>query len=351
MSSFQISQIHYKAFAHPADEKALDALKKVPLLPELFKKVAELDIEEMFRAHHMYNSIQIGPRQFPSLWRMVHDVAARFGISNPEPTAYVSKGEEVNAFAFGMKKHSIVLTSELVDLMSDREIEAIIAHEFGHVLCQHMLYRKVGFALANRAAFPLTKFVPTVVVQHSIHGLFMAWSRAAEYSADRAALLVLQDPDAMVSCLGRLAGIPRRYLCEFDPRQFAEQVREYKEEATWWSKVVTFGMDAFLSHPEPAKRAAAILEWSESEDYKNILEGRYLTKVEAEGLDRVQIEGVKSCPLCRSPVGVRSQCLQCGLPQHSELQRLCGNGHVNATGWKFCKTCGIMLDQPKSSDS
>ncbi len=340
MGTLNISQIDPRAFAHPADEKATAALKKIPFLPELLKKVAQLDVEQKFRAQQMFNSIQLGPRQLPSLWRMVHEVAERFGM--PEPTAYVSSRGGVNAFAFGLHRHSIILTSSLVDLMTDREIEAIIAHELAHILCQHMLYKNVGLALASGTMSSL-KMTPAAFVGDSVSRLLMAWNRSAEYSADRAALLILQDPEALVACLARLAGVPRRFTAEFEPRIFAEQVQEFEEESTFWSKVVTMGMGTFLSHPEPAKRATAVLEWWESAECQNILQGRYLTKTEAEALDRVQIEGVKSCPLCRSPVGQQLQCGHCGLEQDPSRHRQCTNGHLNSVAWKFCKSCGDQL--------
>lgn len=237
MPAFHISQIHPKAFAHPSDLKALATLEKVPFLPTALRQVAKINIEEKFRAEQMYNSIQLGPRQFPSLWRMISEVAERFGVQ--EPDAYVSGRGGVNAFAFGLNTHSIILTSRLVDLMTDRELEAIIAHELAHILCQHMLYRNVGLALVSGSLPSLTKLAPAALIKDGTVRAFMRWSRAAEYSADRAALLILRDPEALAMCMGRLAGIPHRFVSEFDPRRFAEQVKEYEEKASFWSKVVT----------------------------------------------------------------------------------------------------------------
>ncbi|HYO14741.1 MAG TPA: M48 family metallopeptidase [Thermoanaerobaculia bacterium] len=338
--SIHFSQIHPRAFTHPSDQRATSAFQQIPLFPELLKKISELSLEERFRAHHMHHSVELGPRQLPSLWRMVHDVAERLGI--PPPKTYLSRQGEANAFAFGKQTHSIVLTTELVDLMTHEELEGIIAHEMGHILCEHMLYMDVGLALTSGATSSLAKVIPAL--KESVAGLFYAWFRAAEYSADRAALLILEDPEPLARCLSRLAGVPHRFEPEFDLRLFAEQVESYEEEATLWSKIATFGMGLFLTHPEPAKRVGAILEWAESEEYRAILSGRYLTRFEAEALDRIQIPGVASCPLCRTPVGQASVCSTCGLPQDSRRQQPCpSRGHVNGIDWKFCKACGVAL--------
>ncbi|HXU32387.1 MAG TPA: M48 family metallopeptidase [Thermoanaerobaculia bacterium] len=341
MSAINFSQIAPRAFAHPSDARATSAFKDLPLLPDILKKVSQFSIEEKFRADQMCNSIQLGPRQLPSLWRLVHEVADRLGI--PAPKAYVSREGGINAFAFGRNSHSIVLTTELVDLMSEKELTGIIAHEMGHILCQHMLYMDVGLALSMKSgAVPgLAKLIPGL--EQSVAGLFFAWFRAAEYSADRAALLILEDPEPLALCLSRLAGVPKRFEQEFDLRVFAEQAKNYEEEATLWSKIITFGRGLFLTHPEPAKRVGAILEWAESDEYHAIISGRYLTRFEAEALDRIQIEGIRSCPLCRSPVGQAAVCGECGLEQDSRMQQLCPRGHLAGIDWNFCKVCGSAI--------
>lgn len=340
MDASHFSQMHPRAFAHPSDLRATSAFQQIPLLPELMKKISRLGIEERFRAYHMLNSVELGPRQLPSLWRMVHDVAERLGI--PTPKTYLSRHGGINAFAFGKEVHSIVLTTELVDLMTDEELRGIIAHEMGHILCEHMLYMDVGLALTSGAMPSLAKVIPAL--KESVAGLFFAWFRAAEYSADRAALLILEDSKPLALSLSRLAGVPRRLEKNFDLQLFAQQVQNYEEETTWWSKIATFGMGLFLTHPEPARRVGAALEWAKSEEYNAILSGRYLTRFEAEALDRLQVPGVASCPLCRTPVGQASLCPTCGLPQDPRRQQPCpSRGHVNGIDWKFCKACGAAL--------
>ncbi|HKH47271.1 MAG TPA: M48 family metallopeptidase [Thermoanaerobaculia bacterium] len=343
MAAVQFTQIHPRAFAHPSDVRATSAFERLPLFPELLKTISKLGIEERFRAHHMHHSVLLSSHQFPSLNRMVHEVAERLSV--PPPKTYLTRQGGANAFVFGRNTHSIVLTTGLVDLMTERELQGIIAHEMGHILCQHMLYMGVGLALTSHAV-PFLKKIPGL--EETVAGLFFSWFRAAEYSADRAALLILEDPEPLAQALSRLAGVPRKYEAEFDLRLFSEQVADYAEEATWWSKIATFGMDLFLSHPEPAKRVNAILQWSESDAYKAILSGRYLTKFEAEALDdAILIEGFRSCPLCLTPVGQAPVCpnTRCGLEQDPQRQQLCPNEHVAGIDWRFCIVCGNALTQ------
>lgn len=340
--SMQLAQIHPRAFSHPLDRRATAAFEELPLFPELVKKIAQLGVEERFRAFHMHHSVRLSDRQFPSLWRMVHEVAERLAI--PAPQTYISRNGEANAFAFGKHTHSIVLTTELVDMMTDRELEGIIAHEMGHILCEHMLYMDVGLALTSGAMPNLAKLIPGL--EESAHRLFFTWFRAAEYSADRAALLILGDPEPLARALCRLAGVPHRFEREFKIEHFAHQVHEYEEESPgWWSRIVTLGMGAFLTHPEPAKRVGALFNWAKSEEHQAILEGDFLTKFEVEAEKEIQIPGVPSCPLCRRSVGQAAFCPKCGLNQDPRQQQRClhRKQHVVGIGWKFCPACGSEI--------
>ncbi len=356
MGSVQFSQIHPHAFAHPLDRQATSTLERTPFIPELLKRISQLGVEERLRAYYMHHSIQLGPRQLPSLWRMVNEVAERLSI--PPPRTYVSRGHGINALTFGEQSHSIVLSAQLVDLMPDRELKGVIAHEMGHILCEHILYTHVGLTLTNHVGLTLTlgaipsvaKLIPGLGV--SLGALFSAWYRAAEYSADRAAVLILEDPEPMARCLSRLAGVPRRFEPdEFDLRLFVEQVKDYDEEATLWSKIATFGMGAFSDHPEPARRARAVLEWAGSSEYRAILAGRYLTRFEAEAQGRVQIKGVRSCPCCSTPAGEAAVCGYCGLAQDPRQQTTCPIGHIAGLDWKFCKVCGQPVKPDRRSEN
>jgi len=343
MSTRPLSMIDPSAFAHPLDQQASAALAKVPLLPDLLTQASRLRAERTFRALMMYNGIRLGPRQLPSLWRMVNDVAERFGMSLP--SSYVTGDRGANAFAFGLHDHSIALTADLVDLMSDRELEAIIAHELAHILCQHMLYRQVGLALTDGASDwvgGLLKLSPAML-RASIAVAFFSWSRAAEYSADRAALFVLDDAEALASCFSRLAGVPRRFASEFDPRQFAKQVEEYKQEETVWSRVVTWDLGLLRTHPEPTRRAAAVLEWADSDDFRRIRNGDFPVRA-PDRASHIEIPGMRNCPLCKNLVGDDPTCSVCGLDQDPQRQSTChACGYLVSEDWTYCTTCGHTL--------
>src|SRR3989344_5454474 len=72
-------------------------------------------------------------QQFPKYFRIVENLAIGSGI--PTPKIYVINDPSPNAFATGRDpKHSVIAaTTGLLDMMSETELEGVIAHELSHV--------------------------------------------------------------------------------------------------------------------------------------------------------------------------------------------------------------------------
>lgn len=348
MPEVNLAQIHPFAFAFPADRKASQRLQMTPFLPELLRKVAEINLEEKLRADFMHNSILVEQGQLRPLHTLVTQVAAKLGMETPE--IYVSNRGGVNAFAFGLKRKFIVLTTSLVDMMDEQELRAIVAHELAHILCEHLLYRSVAVAVTS-PMLPLAGTMPAKLMRNSVSGLLYGWYRAAEYTADRASLLVVQDSEVIVSLLAKLAGLPKGYRDEFSLEMFREQAEFYEDEATLWSKTVTKGMDLFLSHPEPVKRAVAIHDWEKSEQYKDILEGKFLSRAAFQARSRLKIKGMRVCPVCRFSNNLKDErCQECDLDLNPEHQIFCGKGHLNSLDWRYCHECREDLGGPEKAE-
>ena len=76
---------------------------------------------------------EIEKKQNPRLYRIVENLAITLGM--PTPKIYIIDDPAPNAFATGRDpKHAVVAaTTGLMDVMNDRELEAVMAHEMGHV--------------------------------------------------------------------------------------------------------------------------------------------------------------------------------------------------------------------------
>ena len=160
----------------------------------------------------------------------VRKLAERAHIGMPEVAVYQG---EPNAFATGAFKNSalVAVSTGLLESMSKEEVEAVLAHEIGHVANGDMvtltliqgvvntfvifLARVVGY-IVDKAVFRSERvgigFYVTVFVCEIIFGILasiiVAWfSRQREFRADAASADLLGSPRPMVNALARLGGL------------------------------------------------------------------------------------------------------------------------------------------------
>jgi hypothetical protein len=141
-------------------------------------------------------------------------------------------------------------------------------------------------------------------------------------TADRASLLVSQDPDAVVNALMKLAGGTRRLYAQMDKEAFLEQGREYHELGKdFLNQFFQMGQTLQTTHPFPAVRALEADAWAKSKEWKSILEGNYGRRQEKpkreEAEERPKPAGdgsVRKCPQCKAVVRYRTFlfCPECG---------------------------------------
>ncbi|CAN0433322.1 unnamed protein product, partial [Laminaria digitata] len=107
-----------------------------------------------------------------------------------------------------------------------QEVQAVIAHELGHLKCEHGIWVTLATVLANglyQGGF-LGAFVADRL---GVRRRLMRWSRAAEFTCDRAAMLVSQDVNVVVSALLKLAGGSVSQASELSVPEFLKQASAY----------------------------------------------------------------------------------------------------------------------------
>ncbi len=62
------TNISSKAYEHPADRAATAALKSVPMLDTVVRRLIEWRYERALRQFYLGNSVKVGERQLPELW-------------------------------------------------------------------------------------------------------------------------------------------------------------------------------------------------------------------------------------------------------------------------------------------
>src|SRR5437763_156020 len=101
--------IHPSEFEHPWDRSALQALRKAPGFDLVLKKLSGVYLERIVRLAFTANSVRLSPSQCPELYRLLPEAAGILDVSEPE--FYLLQDPYPNAMAFGMERHTIVITS------------------------------------------------------------------------------------------------------------------------------------------------------------------------------------------------------------------------------------------------
>jgi heat shock protein HtpX len=173
----------------------------------------------------MTGAEEIEKKDNPRLYRVVENLSITLGMQMPK--VYIINDSAPNAFATGRDpKHAIVAaTTGLLDIMDDRELSAVMAHEMGHVQNYDIRVSMIAFGLVsaigilsdvvirmiffsdNRNSNPIVLVVGVIaVILAPIAAIIVqtAVSRQREYLADASGALTTRDSDGMASALEKL---------------------------------------------------------------------------------------------------------------------------------------------------
>ncbi|CAM9833959.1 unnamed protein product [Ectocarpus sp. 13 AM-2016] len=110
--------------------------------------------------------------------------------------------------------------------MEPEEVQAVIAHELGHLKCEHGIWVTLATVVAN-GLYGRGFLGAFVADRLGLRRRLMRWSRAAEFTCDRAAMLVAQDVNVVVSTLLKLAGGSVSQASELSVPEFLKQASAY----------------------------------------------------------------------------------------------------------------------------
>lgn len=192
LASRRLRQISPKAYEHPTDRAATAALQSIPGLDAVVRKLIEMRYERAFRQSLMASAVRVGPDQLPAVWSAWENAASMLDLPGSNDV-YVTQFPVANAAAIGSGKPIVVVNSAAISLFDEQELQTVLAHEAGHILSEHVLYRTallIMLQLAPLGRMPTLAGLPVMAIRSAL----LEWFRAAELSADRAATLVNRDP-------------------------------------------------------------------------------------------------------------------------------------------------------------
>lgn len=169
----------------------------------------------------MQGAQPIGPAENPRLHAMVHGLAQRAGI--PMPALYVIHENQPNAFATGRSpvRGAVALNTGLLEMMEEREVAGVIAHELAHIKHRDTLIMAVTATLAGAIGFlgqfgfmlgrgrdhrpnPIFALLAMLLAPLAAMVVQAAISRSREYEADAEGARICGDPSWLASALGNL---------------------------------------------------------------------------------------------------------------------------------------------------
>ena len=186
----------------------------------------------------LYHAQEVGPDH--RLSRVVQRLAARAGL--PMPRVYIIPEPSPNAFATGRNpEHAAVAATEgILRMLSDEELEGVIAHELAHVKHRDILISSVAATLAaaimmiarfamfwgatgsrddreGGASNPLVLIATIIVAPIAAMLIQMAISRSREYDADAGGAAIAGHPHGLVSALRKLESASRAVPLDANP--------------------------------------------------------------------------------------------------------------------------------------
>jgi Zn-dependent protease with chaperone function len=204
---------------------------------------------DVARTELLGTAVKVTDQQYPRVYEAAKRAGAALHVRVPVVFAAPTSSIKVKVLGTEDAPHLIV-NLDLAEKLSDDDLVAAIGHELGHVQNNHILYVTALHYLTSSAAF----FVRWVV-QPAIMTL-QAWSRRAEITCDRAALLALRDEEKTLAALVKLEmGIDK---------DSAFNVEEYVKNPPDIKKGLGSYAEIFRSHPYMPKRLQALRMFANS---------------------------------------------------------------------------------------
>jgi heat shock protein HtpX len=185
-----------------------------------------INLFSLFYGHKMvlwsYHAKIVSKAEQPRLYNIVNKVCLKADL--PMPKIAIVPTQNPNAFATGRNKKTAVVaaTEGILSLLTDDELEGVLAHEMAHIKDNDMLVMTVAATVAGAISFAsrfalfssfgsrrdnsagLLLLVVAITAPIAAVLLHLAISRSREYKADREGSLMIQRPLSLARALGKL---------------------------------------------------------------------------------------------------------------------------------------------------
>ena len=270
--------INASYFIHPDDAAALRQLQQIPVLPKVVDWYMKNGIEELSWIRNTSYCVRLSETQFPEIYNKLPPICEKFGI--PVPEFYLDMDPIPNAWTSGSNRVYITVTRGLIKRFHDDEIRAVLAHECGHIVCQHTFYQAIADEMVGLASISENEGVVGSLAA-SIGSIAMvplrraclSWQRKSELSADRAASVVCGE-EPFTRTMALLSQIPRPMVNQMDLKQWAMQgmdLCDYQRQGVVKKALTMISGINDNTHPAEVIRAYEFSKWINSAEYKKMI--------------------------------------------------------------------------------
>jgi heat shock protein HtpX len=217
----------------------------------------------------MYRAQEVGPEH--SLHQMTARLAQRANL--PMPKVYIIPDASPNAFATGRNPShaAVAATQGIMQVLSDSELEGVIAHELAHIKNRDILTSSVAATIAAAimmaarfAMFfggsrddrdgnsnPIALLAMMILAPFAAMLIQAAISRSREFAADATGAEITGTPYGLANALQKIEAVARRVPLEANPATAHMFIMKPFSGAGL--------MNLFSTHPPTAARVAALL--------------------------------------------------------------------------------------------
>jgi heat shock protein HtpX len=220
----------------------------------------------------MYSAQPVSESQNGEVYKrlapLVQNLRMRMGL--PMPKLWLIPEESPNAFATGRNPAhaSVAVTAGILQVMDDRELEGVLAHELGHVKNRDILTSSVAATIAAAITFAarmafyfggrsddddgggIGALLMMLLAPLAAMLIQMAISRTREYAADATSAQYAGGPAGLISALGKLEGWSQRVPMSASPAT-AHMFIIQPFTAQWFGRF-------FSTHPATEDRIARL---------------------------------------------------------------------------------------------
>jgi heat shock protein HtpX len=226
----------------------------------------------------------VSREELPRIYQIVERLTAKTGL--PMPKLFVIPTDSPNAFATGRNPQhaSVAVTAGILNILTDDEMEGVLAHELGHVRNRDILISSVAATLAgaitmlarmayyanifgggggrddDRRGGAIGALAMMILAPIAAMLIQMAISRSREFGADETGAHLTGNPYALASALQKLEQYSHRIPMQASP-----------STAHLYIVKPLLGMDfasLFSTHPPTAERVARLTGMAPGQPYR-----------------------------------------------------------------------------------